>query len=242
MIIQMRFVFLLQFIFLFICAKAQIKQAIDIPVTINYDQKKDTSLWFKWKTELAKELQLEDLLESTDSFHLRFWTNLQALDIWSADNLSYKSVITNFAEQLKEGSNVTEKVYHDQIRLEQVQTAEIIHRINELQITSVPSDQKIKGWPQNGLDGYEYCVEISTANSYSFKTYWSPSSLTALPEAKRIQDFADFLFSKIRMADWYKKLKLPAGSRFRRNGIPGMNIEITNPYPPTNRSVLETLQ
>jgi len=46
----------------------------------------DTTLWFKWQNERDDKLKLPHLISATDNFHFRFWTNGQAVDIWTNDN------------------------------------------------------------------------------------------------------------------------------------------------------------
>ncbi len=60
----------------------QTEKMSNIPHLYNYKNEIDTSLWFKWKHDLAKQINLQDLQISTDTFHFRFWTDIQAIDIW----------------------------------------------------------------------------------------------------------------------------------------------------------------
>ena len=45
-------------------------------VQIPMDNGKDTSGWYKWKTEEAKQLKLIDLKSAPESMYFRFWTDM----------------------------------------------------------------------------------------------------------------------------------------------------------------------
>ena len=204
-------------------------KTIDIPVSVRSNLKGDTSLWFKDYFKLTHDLKLENLQLSTDSFHFRFWTDTQAIDIWTSNNKKFSGSVTSFAQRyneklLKKEQYEVDKVFSNTSDLDSITSRYIYQSFESLQIQQIPTDGKIKGWSE-GLDGFEYLIEVSTKTTYSFKTYWSPIIfVTTLVEAKKIQAFHDYLFRDMKLGDYYNKLQLPIGS-FKRNGVPGITIK-----------------
>jgi hypothetical protein len=213
-------------------AHGQMEKIISIPTFKNNKNELDTSLWFKWKYELTKQINLKNLQISTETFHFRFWTDAQALDIWTVDNKTYFGTVTNYAQRydnklLRKGVYKIDKVFTNQISLDTTKARELFILIDTLSILSIPTDEKITGW-QQGFDGEEFLIETSTPTHYNFKTYWAPRIFVdSLNEAKRIQRLVDFLYNDFKLYDYYQKLKLPAGS-YQRNGIQGIQIKTAN--------------
>ena len=230
----------------FICSVyGQTLKVVTIPTYKNYKNEVDTTLWFKWKYDLAQQINLKNLQTSTDTFHFRFWTDIQAIDLWTIDHNSYFGVVTNYAQRyddklLRKGVYKVGKVYSNQVFLDSSRAKLLFNTIDKLSIVAIPTDDKIKGW-QQGFDGEEFLIETSTPNQYDFKTYWTPRIFAdTLKEAKQIQTFVDFLYNDFKIYDYYKKLKLPEGS-YQRNGIQGVEIKTTNLYVPGATKVTDLL-
>jgi hypothetical protein len=205
-------------------AGAQIHKALDIPTFINnYEKKTDTTLWYAWKQELAVKLKLPDLKTSPDSFHFRFWTDVQALDVWTADHITYQAMITNYArrfnaKKMKKGIQEVDSLFQKKVKLDTATARRIFNLLQKLSIIEIPSDDKIKGWDA-GLDGVEYLIETSTPTKYAFKTYWTPRIFAdSIPEAKRIQLLIGHLNNDFRLGNYYNRLKLPPGA-YQRDGM-----------------------
>jgi hypothetical protein len=213
----------------FICSVyGQSGKIISIPTYKTYKNELDTNLFFKWKYALVKQINLKDLQTSKDTFHFRFWTDIQAIDIWTSDYKKYSGTVTNYAQRyddklLKKGIYKVAKLYSNQIVLDSTKAKQLFIIIEKLSIVDIPSDDKIKGWGQ-GFDGVEYLIENSTPMQYDFKTYWTPRIFVdSLKEAKQIQALVDFLYKDFKMYNYYDKLKLPEGS-YQRNGVQGITI------------------
>lgn len=210
----------------------QAEKIINIPTYKNYKNEIDTTLWFKWTYELAKQINLKDLQTSTDTFHFRFWTDIQVVDIWTIDHNSYFGLVTNYAQRyddklLRKGIFKIGKIYSYQMTLDSTKARQLFNTINKLSIVGIPADDKINGWHQ-GFDGEEFLIETSTPTQYDFKTYWTPRIFAdTLKEAKQIQTFIDYLYSDFKIYNYYQKLKLPKGS-YQRNGVQGIEIKATN--------------
>jgi len=206
----------------------QTLKIISIPTFTNYKNEVDTILWFKWKSKLAEQVNLKDLKLASDTFNLRLWTDIQAIDIWTTNHNFYSATITNYAQRYDEtlfrnGVYTIDKVFSNQIVLDTSKARQIFTLIDTLAIASIPTDDKIKGW-QQGFDGEEFIVEVSTPTQYNFKTYWTPSVfLDTLIEAKRIQTLVERLYKDFKIGSYYNKLEIPQGN-YKRNGIMGISI------------------
>jgi hypothetical protein len=51
----------------------------------------------------------------------------------------------------------------------------------------------IGNWPKEGLDGDMYLFETLRDNKYSFKQYWTLSSIDTVIEARQLNDFINEL-------------------------------------------------
>jgi hypothetical protein len=184
--------------------------------------------YFKEKQSLAQKLSLVNLQTSGDTFHFRFWTEEQALDIWTTNHKSYAGQVTNYAQRyssklLRQGQYQVDTVFSNRIALDSSQARQIFQALQILAIAAIPSDDAIPGWNQ-GLDGTEYLIELTQKGQYSFKTYWTPYLFAAsLPEAKKIQTLVDTLYQEYNLASYYQSLPTTSGS-YKRNGIPGIQI------------------
>jgi len=223
----------------------QSEKVVSIPTYKNYKNEVDTTLWFKWKRDLATQINLKDLQNSTDTFHFRFWTDVQAIDIWTADHNIYSGTLTNYAQRyndtlLSKKIYKVGKVYYNQIVFDSAKARQIFNTINKLSIIAIPTDDKINGW-QQGFDGEEFIIEISTPKQYDFKTYWTPRAFAdTLKEAKQIQALVNYFYKDIKMYNYYQKLKLPEGS-YQRNGVQGIKIKTPNPHVPGATKVTDLL-
>ena len=223
----------------------QTEKRISIPTDTNYKNEVDTTLWYKWKHELIMHIGLKDLQTSTDTFHFRFWTDVQALDLWTNDHKSYFAIVTNYAERyddklLRKNVYKIGKVYSNQVVLDSSKAREIFNMIDKLSILTIASDDKITGWGQ-GFDGVEFLIENFSSKQYEFKTYWTPRMFAdSLREAKQIQTFVDYLNNDFKIYEYYQKLALPEGS-YKRNGIQGIRIRTTNHIIPGGTKVTDLL-
>jgi hypothetical protein len=239
------FIFIVTTFFTF-SVLAQTVKVVSIPTYTNYKNEVDTTLWFKWKYDLAKHINLKDLQTSTDTFHFRFWTEVQAIDIWTSDHNTYFGLVTNFAQRyddklLRMNIYKVGKVYSKQFVLSNFKAKTLFNIIRQLSIDTIPSDNEINGWKQ-GFDGVEFIIENSTPYKYDFKTYWTPRIFAdSLVEAKNIQAFVDYLQYDFRIYDYYKSLKLPSGT-YQRNGVQGIDIRNTNQEIIRGTTIIDLLQ
>jgi len=186
-------------------AFGQIKKSVEIPV----NQNGDTTLVYKWIHELHGQLKINNLIYSNELFHLRFWQDGQVIDIWTIDNKTFQGQVTNYLwaykpNYCKKKKPKTGKLYSNQNLLDagQARTAYNLFLIDS--IAYLPSEEKTPGWSK-GSEGIAYCFEISTPNSYTFKSFWTPSAKDSLYNAKNIQNFVKNINTYLNLAQFKTK-------------------------------------
>ena len=195
----------------------------NIPINKNGD----TTLWYIWRHKRDDDIKLKHLITSTDSIHFRFWTNGQAVDIWSNDYKIFYGQLTNYADKYEKKENKPLKTFSNQVQIDTSlprKTFELIKTIN-----NIPSEDSIKDWKQ-GNDGIEYLFESSTPNYYAFKHYWTPHAQeSTLVEAKQIQSFVDKIYLMLNLKVEYDKFfeTLKSGSYSNDGFIMMSKIKLT---------------
>lgn len=190
----------------------------------------DTAFWYDLQHKKSQALGLQQLITSTDSFHFRFWTDNQAVDIWSTDGTYYDAVVTSFtnsyvpynAEKKKKKPSV---LYQSQFRFDTSAARKAFELTKS--IDTIPTYKFIKNWRQ-GFDGIMFILESTTASIYSFKTYWTPSVQDSnLTEARMIQKFADDLHSLLDLGQKYRTFFATLKPGTYTNGGPSSVLKLT---------------
>ncbi len=142
-----------------------------------------------YKYELRREnsLQLDHLMVSTDTLHIRYWNDRgQTVDVWSKDMKTYQGVVTSYADTVDSGFfyNRPFRTFYSRVILDTASARWAYSAINS--ISNIPSDIYIKDWAQ-GYDGITFSFETSTPARYTLRTYWSPEAQNDnVQEAKQI--------------------------------------------------------
>jgi hypothetical protein len=165
----------------------------------------DTTFWGKLQDEKCGKLKLQNLISSTDNFHFRFWTDEQAMDIWTTDGITFNGMVTSYTNSYsyneKKKVQKPSQTYSKQIYLDTAISRKAFDLTKH--IAKIPTDKLINGWTQ-GFDGLEYVFETSTPTTYSFRTYWTPTSQdSSLAEAKMVQAFVNDLDSLLGLGHKY---------------------------------------
>lgn len=84
--------------------------------------------------------------------------------------------------------------------------ANAIDYVRQSNILSLPSQEEFEKW-QSGLDGVTYFIEYSDSSKYSLKSYWTPSSMKQIPEAKIVVDFVEKLTDTLSLKRIYKNFE-----------------------------------
>jgi len=121
---------------------------------------------------------LVDLTASQKVFYWRFWTETEAVEIWTDDQNTFQGKLSVFTTRSIVGTNEKKdplqgKFYFTSNPISSEKAGRIHTLIQTLGVLSIPTEDSISDW-QAGLDGITYIVETSTPTTYSFKTYWTP--------------------------------------------------------------------
>lgn len=208
-----RYYILLALLFLTGITSGQ-KKSMEIPVNKNGD----TTQLYKWTYDIQVKLKMNRLAYSSDPVHLRFWQNGQAIDIWSVDSKTLHGQVTNYlwvykTPICKKKKPRPGKLYSNQYGLDGEQARAVYHLFLMDSIRNIPSEEKNPGWSQ-GSEGNAYCFEISTPDSYSFKTFWAPILLGNLKDAKTIEEFVKNINATANLQQFLAKFydTLPGGN------------------------------
>ena len=180
-------------------------------------QNSDTCLWFKWAQLDVSRAGLPNLTTSKDSLHFRFLTETQAIDIWTADFITFNGTIANFTTAYnsnKKSTSIKDGRFYSNVENIDTATCRKIYNIfTSLSIFNIPTDDNIPGW-SSGEDGTTFLIETSTPQEYSFKTYWTPSVFKdSLIEAATIDTLAKQLQEVLRLEESFGAFisQLPIG-------------------------------
>ena len=148
------------------------------------DWNKDTSVLFKGKMGEARVMKLADLPTSTDAMHFRLWTEVQAVDIWTNDFMTFHGILSNFTDKCSENDDWHEKdsFISEQAILDTGIAKRVYQRFSDNHIFTIPTQDSIAGW-QLGNDGETIILEYTTQSLYTFKDYWTPSFFKDVKEA-----------------------------------------------------------
>ena len=69
---------------------------------------------------------------------------------------------------MSKGTYKIDKIFSNQFKLDTAKARQIYNLLDSLSISSIPTDNKIKGW-QKGFDGNEIIIELSTKAQCSFQ-------------------------------------------------------------------------
>ena len=151
----------------------------------------DTSLWYKWRTGLCAQIELDSIQKSKNNWHFRLWTNKQAIDIWEDSNGQAFGKITSWTkEYTPDDEKPTNRIFYENKLLGPDKVDKLIFLIDSTQIKNVPDEDSIENWGQ-GFDGITYIFETAGIKDYFFKTYWTPTAQDSLKEAIVVQNFVD---------------------------------------------------
>jgi len=185
----------------------------------------DTSILFKWQQERYEKAGLKNLTKATDTFHFRFATDIQAIDIWTNDFLTFMGTLTNYTssydpDDYKIKKEKADKFFSNTKSLDTSIARQVYDIFIEKSIFDIPPQDSIKEWTY-GEDGITYFIEKSTNNSYTFKEYWTPSIFKdKIDEARRIYEMTKELEELLNLWQSFKQFiySLPYGA-YRAGGL-----------------------
>jgi len=178
-------------------------------IEIVKDESGQESYWYRTTNNVRIKGNLESLLTSNDSFHIRVWSETQAIDIWTDNFKDFKGALLNYTTSRNDSTKG--KFYLKSSKLEDSMAKRLYGIFESLNISSIPSYNKITGW-QIGHDGVLYAIEIATPNQFFFREYWSPDTFHNLQEAVSIQKMVSQFFTNQMLLKWSEFINtLPKG-------------------------------
>ncbi|MEO6285758.1 MAG: hypothetical protein ABIN80_28270 [Dyadobacter sp.] len=194
---------------------------MSIPVNTNGD----TSFWNKYQSEKFAEIGLSNLAQSRDSLILRISTEIQSIEIRTTNFETFSGKIYNFTKKVslnpdQQSKEVQNKWLSNKTAIKPTTARQVYELSKKLSIDTIPSEEQIKRWPI-GADGMSYIIEYATPSTYSFKSYWEPStSRYTLKEAAAIDNFTKELKATLELYTCFDTFinSLPAGT-YHAGGI-----------------------
>ena len=119
-------------------------------------------------------MNLACLPSSSDAMHFRLWTEVQAVDIWTNDFITYHGILSNFTSMYRENDDWHEKdsFISEQAMLDTGIAKRVYGLFSENHILDMPEQDSIAGW-RWGNDGETFVMEYATLSHYSLKEYWN---------------------------------------------------------------------
>ncbi|MEX1191559.1 MAG: hypothetical protein WEA99_06260 [Brumimicrobium sp.] len=182
----------------------------------------DTTLWFNWQQEKFQKAGLKNLSKTTDTLHFRFSSEIQAIDIWTTNFLTFSGTLTNFTKKYAPDARKRkkEKFYSNTKSIDSVTAKQVYDLFIEKAIFEIVPQDNIKEW-SSGKDGNIFFIEYVSQNYYSFKDYWSPETFKEkITAAKKINYIAEKLEEMLSLKKSFGQFinSLPNGA-YRAGGI-----------------------
>lgn len=145
----------------------------------------DTTYW-KYRSKVNIDLRSFPVDKA-----FRLETNCNIVEIRKTDSIYY-GYIKFFVREVDELQ--TGKSFQQIFPLNEEIVSKMFMLIDSTEIGKILSDTFIKNWKQ-GFDGINYILEYKAHDSYSYKSYWTPTAQTNVSEAILIQKFVDEFYS-----------------------------------------------
>lgn len=162
----------------------------------------DTNIHYKLASELDKEINHPQLIESTDSFHFRFRSGCRIVDVWTLDGNNYNGSITNYINHFiyhtENSGRKNSEIIFKNVQMDTTQARQVFNIFQP--ITLIPSDKSILGWKHGSFDGSSDIIEVQTPSIYCFKIYGNLYTQdSSILESKAILKFVDSLNSILNL-------------------------------------------
>lgn len=187
-------------------------KTLNIPDRITKNKNWDYTIYEKQRS-IDFNIKLLSLDTTVDHVY-RLSDSRQIIEVWKKDAF-YGGQIVNFTKTYVDYEDRDKKeseLLYNKVTLP-TDTAEIIfNRFKGLD--SIPDMNKIKGWGV-GFDGVTYSIESSTKETYSIKSYWTPTAQNdTVPHKKEINSFINFIYKDLNLYRHYQEFinTLPNGS------------------------------
>ena len=171
---------------------------------------------YKNTIRFENSLNLSPIILSNDSIHLRFELYSSFVDIGLTKNKTIEGQICTYIYKTLKGTVRSYKKTSTQLSNIDSSSASRIFECYQ-KIAKTPTQDSIKSW-NYGFDGSTFNIQISNHTSYLYKSYWSPYAFVdKIPEAKKIQEFIDTLYSILQLNEKRNLLMDSLGEGFYTN-------------------------
>lgn len=170
-----------------------------------------------WEQERKRDYKITELSTFTGDSAFRFYNCRQFVEIlYSKHKITGK--IVSFAKEYKSKEYKNKrrnerKILVKETEIDSLNLSKIDKLINGSNILTIPSGDSIKEWI-SGFDGITYETEYLTKDSYTLKSYWTPTAQdSTLIQAKQVQDFVINLESILNLQEEFSRFtnELPNG-------------------------------
>lgn len=184
-------------------------------VSVPLHKSGDTTGHYKIQRERIVRMKMRDPLVFRDSFLLRISNESWSVEVISADLKTFGGQRYFFTKQVvPSGGPEGKELLFKTKPMSQSQALAVYEAFKKYSVASIPSERDIAGWPL-GADGVSYLIEHSGPSTYSFKSYWEPSSQRyRLKQAEAVDNFVKEVEVKLELATSFLAFlnKLPAGT------------------------------
>lgn len=190
-------------------------------VSVPFYKSGDTSGHYKTQRKRIAQMKMRDPFVSKDSLLLRISSENWSVEIISTDLKTFAGRQYFFTKEVvPSGEQENKGLLFKTKPMSKSQALAVYEAFQKKSISSIPSENDIRGWSL-GADGVSYLIEYSNPSTYSFKSYWEPSSSRyRLVEAAAVDDFVKEVEAKLELASSFLAFlnKLPAGT-YHTGGI-----------------------
>jgi len=143
-----------------------------------------------------------DLAASNDSLHFRFWTDKQAVDIWTNDFIHYEGLLVNYTwssdHSESESMCILHNFFYSSVKpIDPVKAKEVYQLFSDSLVFEIPEGNL------TGTDGYGIRIENSSPTNYSERSYFCPSYNKEIRDYRMIDYLDKKLDSMFNMEeDW----------------------------------------
>lgn len=181
----------------------------------------DTTLHYKWQRQRIASMKMMDPLASNYRLMLRISCENWSVEVKSINLKTISGRQYFYTRKVaQQGGNSDGKLLFRVKRIRRSDALAILESFKKYSIASIPDQQDIPRWPF-GADGMSYLIEYKTYSTYTFKSYWEPSSSRyELKEAAAIDGFVKEIEAKLELGTLFLAFldKLPSGT-YHTGGI-----------------------
>ena len=161
------------------------------------------SYYFKHRNDKSREVELPDLLQSTNDFYFRYSNFGQIVNFWK-NNDSIGGTITNHIVHIYGLKYRKRETVFKIIMIDSTLLPKVYELVSDSAMWNLPTDSEIEGWVQF-FDGTACCIEYANKQAYWLKSYGNPEEQRSLPEAVFFVSFKNQLDSLLQLKEGYKQ-------------------------------------